>query len=389
MTFGDCFRWMKKNAVPQVQEFESPSVRDEMMTRKQRSVAPLTLLMIVFVCSSGSAAEQINRKREKPVSGEVTGMTKTDVSVKVKSPKEDTLKIASNDITSIAWGGEPPECNVARKDEEGGRYQKAIDGYQKALASGKATNPLLKSDLEFGIARASAKQALADPAKIDEAVKKLEEFRSKQADHYRFYEGVNFLGQLYAAKKDFIKAKLAFDTLGKSPWKDYQMAAKVALGRMALADNKPDEALAEYDAVVAMQAEGPVEESQRQEAVLGKARILIIQKKYDDALKLLDEVIAKAPADDAKVNAEAFLRQGDCLREQGADKDALLAYLHVDVLFSSEKAMHAEALYRLASLWDKVGSKVRADEARERLKSDYENTEWARQLKAPTATKTD
>jgi hypothetical protein len=100
---------------------------------------------------------------------------------------------------------------------------------------------------------------------------------------------------------------------------------------------------------------------------------------------LLEEVIAKAPADDVKVNAEAFLRQGDCLREQGADKDALLAYLHVDVLFSSEKAMHAEALYRLATLWDKVGSKVRADEAREKLKSDYENSEWARQLKAPAA----
>jgi len=227
--------------------------------------------------------------------------------------------------------------------------------------------------------------ALADPAKLDDAIKKLEEFRSKQSDHYRFYEGVNFLGQLYAAKKDFIKAKLAFDALEKAPWKDYQMAAKVASGRLALAENKLDDAVAAYDAVVSMQAEGPVEESQRQEAVLGKARIMILQKKYDDALKLLDEVIAKAAADDAKVNAEAFLRQGDCLREQGADKDALLAYLHVDVLFPSEKAMHAEALYRLALLWDKVGSKARAEEARDRLKSDYENTEWARLLKAPAA----
>ncbi len=358
------------------------------MTSKPLTALTLTLLAIAFTSSTGGAAETITRKREKPVAGEVSGMTKTDVSIKVKSPKEDTLKIPSNEIASIAWSGEPPECNVARRDEEGGRYQKAIDGYQKALASGKGTNPMMKSDLEFGIARASGKLALTDPAKIDDAVKKLEDFRSKQSDHYRFYEGVNLLGQLYSAKKDFIKAKLAFDTLGKAPWKEYQMAAKVASGRLALADNKPDEALAEYDAVVAMQADGPVEESQRQEAVLGKARILIIQKKFDEALKLLDEVIAKAPAEDAKVNAEAFLRQGDCLREQGADKDALLAYLHIDVLFSSEKAMHAEALYRLAGLWDKVGNKIRGDEARERLRSEYENSEWARQLKAPAAAQT-
>jgi hypothetical protein len=85
------------------------------------------------------------------------------------------------------------------------------------------------------------------------------------------------------------------------------------------------------------------------------------------------------------VNAEAFLRKGDCLREKGDDKDALLAYLHVDVLFASEKPLHAEALFRLSQLWEKVGSKGRADEARDRLRSDYENTEWFKQLKGPAA----
>ena len=133
-----------------------------------------------------------------------------------------------------------------------------------------------------------------------------------------------------------------------------------------------------------MTAEGPVEESQRQEAVLGKSRIMIIQKKFDDALKLLKEVIDKAPPEDVKVNAEAFLRQGDCLREQGSDTDALLSYLLVDVQFFSERTLHAEALYRLANLWEKTGNKPRAEEARERLKSDYEGSEWAKQLKTPT-----
>ena len=38
-------------------------------------------------------------------------------------------------------------------------------------------------------------------------------------------------------------------------------------------------------------------------------------------------------------------------------------------------------LFRLSQLWDKVGSKARADEARDRLRSDYDHTEWAKQLK--------
>ncbi len=352
------------------------------MTR-QNLITTLALLLSTTLTSLAGAADTINRKRDKPVSGEISGMSKTEVTIKVTAPKADTIKVAPNDIASIAWNGEPPECNVARKDEEGGRYQKAIDGYQKAMQSTKATNPNFKIDLEFSIARATAKIALTDGSKLDDAIKKLEDFQKKQGDNYRFYDGVNFLGQLHAARKDAVKAKQAFDTLSKAPWKDYQMAAKIASGRLALAENKLDEAAADYDAVVAMTAEGQVEESQRQEAVLGKARIMIIQKKFDDALKLLKEVIDKAPPEDVKVNAEAFLRQGDCLREQGSDTDALLSYLLVDVQFFSERALHAEALYRLANLWEKTGNKPRAEEARERLKSDYESSEWTKQLKAP------
>jgi tetratricopeptide (TPR) repeat protein len=348
-------------------------------------IGVLSLLALFAAASQARAADQINRRRDKALSGEITGMSKTEVTIKVTTPKADTIKIPANEIASIAWTGESADCNVARKDEEGGKYQKAIDGYQKALQSSKTPSANLKNDLDFGIARASGKLALADNSKIDEAIKKLEDFRAKQGDHYRYYDGINLLGQLYAAKKDFIKAGLAFDTLGKAPWKEYQMAAKIAGGRLALAENKLDEAAAAYEAVVAMPAEGAVEESQRQEAVLGKSRVMILQKKYDDALKLLKEVIDKAPADDYRVNAEAYLRQGDCLREQGNDSDAVLSYLAVDVLFASERELHAEALYRLATLWEKVGNKPRAEEARDRIRSEYENSEWARQLKAPAA----
>ena len=348
-------------------------------------IATLTLVCAVAAAAPAAAAETITRKRDKQISGEVSGVSKTEVTVKVKTPKEDTIKVPANEIQSIAWTGDTPDVGLARNNENGGKYQLAIDGYQKALQAGKSANAFAKADLEFGIARASAKLALGEPSKLDDAIKKLDDFRKSQSDHYRFYEAVNYLGQLYSAKKDFLKAKVAFDTLGKAPWKEYQMAAKIASGRLLLHENKLDEAAAEYEAVVAMKPEGSVEESQRQEALLGKAQILIAQRKYDDSLVLLDEVIKNAAGDDSKVNAEAFLRRGDCLREKGDDKDALLAYLLVDVMFASEKPQHAEALYRLVPLWDKVGKKDRADDARDRLKSDYDYTDWAKQLKAPAA----
>ncbi|MBI3860466.1 MAG: tetratricopeptide repeat protein [Planctomycetia bacterium] len=350
-----------------------------------RNLVIPSILVAAVAASPAGANETVNRKRDKALSGEVTGVSKTEVTLKVTSPKADTLKIPANEISSIAWTGESPDANVARKDEEGLKFQKAVDGYQKSLAASKSNDKAAKADLEFGIARTTAKMALSDSSKLDDAIKKVEEFRTKNGDHYRFYEAVNYLGLLYAAKKDFIKAKVTFDQLGKAPWKETQMASRVASGKLLMVENKLDESVAEYDAVIAIKPEGALEESVRQEAVLGKSRIMIVQKKFDDALKLLDEVIKSAPDDDVKVNAEAFLRKGDCLREQGNDKDAVMAYLAVDVLFRSEKAVHAEALYRLAQLWDKVGQKARGEEARELLRSEYESSEWARQLKAPAA----
>src|SRR5262249_14281604 len=153
--------------------------------RHKLLISAVSLLFVVTVAMPASAADTITRKRDKSLSGEVTAVSKTEVTVKVTSPKSDTIKVPANDIVNIAWSGEAPECNVARKDEEGGRYQKAIDGYQKALQASKSPSAFLKTDLEFGIARAAGKQALADSSKIDEALKKLEEFRSKQSDHYR------------------------------------------------------------------------------------------------------------------------------------------------------------------------------------------------------------
>jgi tetratricopeptide (TPR) repeat protein len=162
----------------------------------------LTLILSAGAASPALANETVTRKHEKPVSGEVTGVTKTEVTVKITTPKESTVKIPANEILNIAWTGEAPECNVARSDENGGRYTKAIDGYQKALQSSKSTNPLAKTDLEYAIARTMAKQGLADPNKADDAIKKLEDFRKQQGDNYRFFDAVNYLGQLYTVKND-------------------------------------------------------------------------------------------------------------------------------------------------------------------------------------------
>ena len=163
------------------------------------------------------------------------------------------------------------------------------------------------------------------------------------------------------------------------------MAAKVALARVALAENKIPEAQTAFEAVAGMTAKGPSEESRKLEAKLGLARCLQLQSKFDDAIKLLDEVIIQSSPEDSKVQAEAYVRQGDCYQSSSKTKDALLAYLHVDVLFSTEKSYHPEALYHLSRLWALVQQPDRANEAADKLTAEYPNSPWSQKLKTPAA----
>src|SRR5580765_5665085 len=99
-------------------------------TMTRRSLISVLSLCTIAAALPAGAADTVNRKRERPVSGEVSAISKTEVSVKVTAPKADTIKVPANEILGIEWNSEPPECKVARSDENGGRYQKAIDGYQ-------------------------------------------------------------------------------------------------------------------------------------------------------------------------------------------------------------------------------------------------------------------
>src|SRR5262249_211276 len=121
-------------------------------------------VVITLAAAPAWANETINRKRgEKAVAGEVTGVSKIEVTIK-SSTKGETIKVPANEIVSIDWTGDSPDLKVARQDENGLRFQKALDGYQKSLAASKATDKAAKADLEFVIARTTAKMALSDPA---------------------------------------------------------------------------------------------------------------------------------------------------------------------------------------------------------------------------------
>ncbi len=323
------------------------------------------------------------KSTNKQILGEIGAANKTELTIKPKTG--EAVKIPANDIAAIKWEGEPAKLNIAKGDEDRGNYQKALDTYTEVHkdASGK-----LKTYLDFLIARTMAKLALEDDSKIDDAVKKMEGFLKANPEHVGFYESQSYLGQIYSAKGDYAKAQAAFEGLGKAPWKDFQTAAKVAVGRMQLKQNNIDGANKTFEEAASGTAETDAEKARRAEAQVGKAACLVKQSKHEDALKLIDEIIKATSTEEAETMAVAYVLQGDCFQAQKQVKDAVLAYLHVPVLFPKQKGPKAEALYHLAKISGTIGQPDRAAEARDELLEDYPNSEWAKKLQAEGAAAT-
>lgn len=325
------------------------------------------------------AADAIYRKSNTtPAQGEVTSVTRTEITVKPRIG--DPIKIPISDITRVRWDGEPAILNLSRSSEQSGYFDKAIEGYEKARTEYTGDNQYLKDDITFLIARANARAALADPSRLEDAVSKLESFKASNSDSFRFFETLHFLGQTYLAKKDFAKAKAAFDEMEQAPLKAYQMSARVANARVLFSEGKTNEALALFTTVAGEPATDPTESAARYEALLGKAGCEHKAMQYDQAIQTLETVIADVSPQETALMAEAYLRQGDCYRDQNRIKEAVLAYLHVDVLFPNEKALHPEALYQLARLWAAAGHPQRGAEAEARLTDGYPNNEWTKKL---------
>jgi tetratricopeptide (TPR) repeat protein len=99
--------------------------------------------------------------------------------------------------------------------------------------------------------------------------------------------------------------------------------------------------------------------------------------KAEEGLALLQDLINKNDPQDVPLFARTYNALGKCHQKLNKPKDAVLAYLHTDVLFYTDADAHAEALYNLSKLWGDVNKQDRAVAARATLKERYAGTVWA------------
>ena len=193
------------------------------------------------------------------------------------------------------------------------------------------------------------------------------------------FEGCEALGDLLASLGKFDQAESYYAKLAGAPWPDYKMRAGVMAGRALVGLKQYDRALARFDEVLGMDASGKESQRQKLSASLGKAAALAGTGKSEEAIKLVDDIIAQADAENLELHARAYNILGNCYRAANKKNEALLAFLHVDLLYSRFPDLHAEALANLATLWADVDKAERATQARAQLKEKYPQSIWAQE----------
>ncbi|WP_010586507.1 tetratricopeptide repeat protein [Schlesneria paludicola] len=351
------------------------------MTMLSNRIVCLTATILILSLTSVQAATDIITKKgdAKRVNGDISAMTKTELTL--KRPQGEEI-IQANEIAVIEWGAATPDLKVAYSHENGGRYDAAIQSLTKAKADAKSPSPFLQGEFEYVLARIQGKQALTDPDKRDAAIQKLQSVQKTYSEHIRYYDSMLLLSQLQLLTKDASGVRATAETLKKAPWNELRLAALIAEARVEVTEGKLDEAIASFEAAAKAAGQSPAEVARKYEAMLGQARGLLLKSKYDDSLKILDVVTDKGPVEDSAIQAEAYVLQGEALLGLGSskNKEAALAFLHVDVLFPKEGEFHAEALYQLSRVWKQLQHPERSADAAAKLVQNYPNSEWRKKL---------
>lgn len=341
----------------------------------------VTTGVILALRATASRAEVTDRVRlaHGSEAGEVSKMTRYEVTL--DKGAVGSVPIAVNEIRSIVFDGEPAELTQTRVNAGNGASAKALTLLEK-IAADQVKRDFVKQDVEFYKAYCTSRLALSGEGEISDAGKQLNLFVRNNPDNFHFLEASEMMGDLLMASGRYDFAEKQYAELAKAPWPVYKMRAAVSLGRSLQAQGKHAEAIQQFDAALGMSDDGFDAQNQKLSATLGKAVSLAESSKADDAVKIIQKVIQDADPQQKELHARAYNALGNCYEKSKQTKDALFAFLRVDVVYSNVPEAHAEALAHLVSLWKAVGNEEQSREARETLLQRHGNTKWAKQVQA-------
>lgn len=311
------------------------------------------------------------------ISGKVSGMTPLGVTVESSSGAKE---IPASAINKIDFDSAPVEISRARDRIEGKRFEDALAELDKI--TDPINSPLVQQEIDYLRAYSTAEISLnSGSVTAQEAGKLMSAFVSKNKQSIHFYPATEILGKLFFAVGRTDLAEKQFAELTNSQWTELVLRGYFYRGEMLNLLERHDEALAVYEAILAMPAN---DDATQQYKLLAKCQLAktnaLAGKPPAESIAAVNEIIKNENPANAELFAYAYNALGTCHLKAEKLKEAATAFLHTELLFAQESEPQAEALYQLALIWPKLDQTDRASRARDGLKSRYRNSYWANKL---------
>jgi tetratricopeptide (TPR) repeat protein len=309
-----------------------------------------------------------------PVAGKLGDITHDKVSLQTSS---GTKEFAVNEIKFVQLPSEPRdllEARIAALDGNDPRVLELVDKIPPPQLASEA----IRQEVDYYRAMANAHLALDGQGDPAAAGKTLLTWLRANANSYHYYDANQTTGDLLMSLGRNDQATPYYNEVASAPWPEFKQRAAVALGKALQADGKHLDAIKQFDAAIAADTKAKSAEAQVAVAKIWKAKSLIELGDVKTGLQLVTEAIDKAPPDDLRLQADAYLIQGAAYTKLKQPKQAIYAYLHVDDVYNQVPAQHAEALAHLKDLWAQIDKPQtdRAQAAAETLKAKYPTSPW-------------
>jgi len=332
------------------------------------------LNMTLGTTANSQEADKLYPKSGSTQTGVIIEMTRDNVVMEIRGNNQN---FPSSDILRIVYDGEPALFSRAKE-------QVATDQWDQALESLKRVDPKsvqrpeVKNELLFYQGLVTGQLALQGQGDAAAAKTRLLEFARANPKSYHFYRLSEMLGMLAVSIGASDEAAKYFGAMGLSPVPEIMLQGRYLMGSALLAQGKTQEAKKAFTEAIAANADSVAAKKFQKLSKVAINRCDILDGKIPAAIDSLRKMVDEGDATDSQLFAAIYNSLGLAHQKNGKNQEAILDFLHTDLLFQSEIDMHAEALYYLSQLFAAIGEPQRAADAKSRLQSLYSNSTWAK-----------
>ncbi|MEZ6104562.1 MAG: tetratricopeptide repeat protein [Pirellulaceae bacterium] len=219
-----------------------------------RTVAGCVLSMGILGIAGTLSAQESDRVipvEGRTLTGTITAVTANGITIEVGGRVNE---VEPSNIKMVTFANEPRDVVTARRALAEERLNNALEALEPVDAT-RLQPAALAADVRFMRAYCIAKLALTGEAgTLDEAAAAIGGFVASDKDSYRYFEAVETFGDVLVARGVFDQAEAQFGELVSAPWSEMQQRGRLKVARTQELQKKFDEAVANYEAVMAVES---------------------------------------------------------------------------------------------------------------------------------------